>query len=138
MRMRMRMRMRMGMGGGVGRAKGVGGRKGRGKVVSRAGLPPPEPEDTSLAEDVSSNLKFFASNMKKSMEMERDRLVGDMDSLIETDNIKIRKDIKSVSKEENAVLNAWSGTGLPVAGGAAVVILLILFLFVIGPPPQHA
>ena len=81
---------------------------------------------------------LLKSNIEKTIEYERDRLVGEMDSLIDTSSIKIQKNIKSVSKEENSLLNAWTGTGFSVAGGAAVVGLLILFIFVIGPPPQHA
>lgn len=115
------------------------------KVVTFAGgLPPPgqgqgsgtEDDDETVKSTLKDNFDVLSSNLKKSLEYEKNRLVGDMDSLIETSDIKINKDIKSVSEEENALLNFWSGTGISVAGGVAVVGLLILFIFVIGPPPQ--
>ena len=113
-------------------------------VTFAGGLPPPgqgqgsgtEEDDETVKSTLKDNFDVLSSNLKKSLEYEKNRLVGDMDSLIETSDIKIKKDIKSVSEEENALLNFWSGTGISVAGGVAVVGLLILFIFVIGPPPQ--
>lgn len=113
-------------------------------VTFAGGLPPPgqgqgsgtEDDDETVKSTLKDNFDVLSSNLKKSLEYEKNRLVGDMDYLIETSDIKIKKDIKSVSEEENALLNFWSGTGISVAGGVAVVGLLILFIFVIGPPPQ--
>ena len=123
------------------RSEVVASRAGRRhRVVASASLPPPgdggEGPKKSVMDGVAGNMEILSSNLKKTIEYEKNRLVGDMDALIETSDIKIQKDIKSVSEEENKVLNFWSGTGISVAGGAVVVGLLILFIFVIGPPPE--
>ena len=112
-------------------------RGGRSVVVAASPREVGEEGSPKAKGGVAGNFDVLKSNFEKTIEYERDRLVGEMDSLIDTSNIKIQKDIKSVSKEENSLLNAWTGTGFSVAGGAAVVGLLILFIFVIGPPPQH-
>ena len=114
----------------------------RGKVVAGASFPPPgdsgedNPSSADRKQSFGDIVDVLSSNLRKTAEHERDRLMGDMDSLVQTSDVKIEKDIKSVSKEENWLLNAWTGTGFSLVGGAAVVALLILFVFIIGPPPQ--